>query len=536
MQLMRTPQFDEALRLMQKGGPFTFITGRAGTGKSTLLQYFRNTTKLIAPVLAPTGVAALNVDGETIHRFFRFAPGITMKDARKKGNSVRDSEIYRKADMLVIDEISMVRADLLDCMDQFLRCARNNQFPFGGLRIVAIGDLYQLPPVVTSAERDAFSQLYTSPYFFASHAVKELRDVGKISFIELEKVYRQSDQDFISLLNAVRNRSVTADDLKRLNSRMHIAPPKDAIVLTSVNASAEELNQQRLKQLAGNLKSFHGEFRGDFPEREAPAEPELRLKKGARVMCVANDKNGRFVNGSLGWVTGFESDEKQRGDQAKKKKDGDQTDEPCVIVKLDIGGTVSISPHTWTIYRSVYDRATRTLDQEKLGSFTQIPLKLAWAVTIHKSQGKTFDQVTIDLGRGAFAAGQTYVALSRCRSFEGLALVKPVKLQDIRLDYSIMKFVTSLQYQLSAQDMSLEEKIEKLQQAAREKQRIKIVYLKGKDEKSERVIVPRSIEEDEYAGHAFLALRAWCELRQEERTFNVERILSISHEESQDEN
>ena len=183
-------------------------------------------------------------------------------------------------------------------------------------------------------------------------------------------------------------------------------------------------------------------------------------------------------------------------------------------------------PLTWTIYRSVYDKATNTR-QEKLGSFTQIPLKLAWAVTIHKSQGKTFDQVTIDLGRGAFAAGQTYVALSRCRSFEGLALVKPVKLQDIRLDYSIVKFVTSLQYQLSAQKMSLEEKIHKLQQAAHESRRMKIIYLKGKDEKSERVIIPRAIENDEYAGHAFLALRAWCELRQEERTFNVERILRI---------
>lgn len=535
MKLIRTAEFEEALRLMRQACPFTFITGRAGTGKSTLLKHFRETTNLAAPVLAPTGVAALNVEGETIHRFFRFAPGITIKDARKKGGSVREPEVYLKADMLVIDEISMVRADLLDCMDQFLRGVRKNKLPFGGLRIVAIGDLYQLPPVVTSSEREAFSQLYDSPYFFASRVAKELLAAGGISFIELEKVYRQSDSAFISLLNAVRNRSVTEDDLKKLNSRARASPAKDVIVLTSVNASAYELNEKRLKELPGNPKIFCGYLRGDFPEREAPAEPKLRLKKGARVMCVANDQNGRFVNGSLGWVIGFGNDTPPATNRKKKKEaddffGDDQADEPSVIVKLDDGNTISISPHTWSVYRSVYDKAARTLAQEKLGSFTQIPLKLAWAVTIHKSQGKTFDQITIDLGSGAFAAGQTYVALSRCRSFEGLTLAKPVKLQDIRLDYSIVKFVTSLQYRLSAREMPLEDKIDILRQAARQKRRIKIVYLKSKDEKSERIVIPRCVEEDEYAGHEFLALRAWCELRKEERTFNVERILNISTE------
>ncbi len=513
MQLFRTAQFDEAIRLMESGGPFTFITGRAGTGKSTLLKHFRETTKQVAPVLAPTGVAALNVDGETVHRFFRFAPGISVKDARKKGVSARNPEVYVKADVLVIDEISMVRADLLDCVDQFLRGARKNKLPFGGLRIVAIGDLYQLPPIVTSSERGAFSQLYTSPYFFASHVAHDLIASHGISFIELEKVYRQSDPAFISLLNAVRNRSITEADLKRLNVRVHHTPPEEAIVLTSVNASADELNAKRLQRLPGTIKTFHGEFRGDFPEREVPADAELRLKKGARVMCVANDENGRFVNGTLGWIAGFAKD--------------DEESEPSIRVKLDTGDTVSISPHTWRIYRSVYDRAAKTLDQEKLGSFTQIPLKLAWAVTIHKSQGKTFDRVAVDLGRGAFAAGQTYVALSRCRSFEGLALVKPVKLQDIRLDYSIVKFVTSLQYDLAREELPMDEKIDLLRRAATERKRLKITYLKGKDEKSERVIIPRTIEEDEYAGHRFLALRAWCELRQEERTFNVERILEV---------
>ncbi len=430
MSLLRTPAFDEALRLMESGGPFTFITGRAGTGKSTLLKHFRDTTALAVPVLAPTGVAALNVEGETIHRFFRFAPGITVKDAQKKGVAPKNPEVYQQADVLVIDEISMVRADLLDCMDQFLRKVRKNKLPFGGLRVVVIGDLYQLPPVITSGEREAFSQIYDSPYFFASHVMKELLAAEDVAFLELETVYRQSDPVFINLLNAVRKKSITVHDLTHLNSRVHTSPPKEAIVLTAVNASADELNDTRLKHLSGTTRVFHGAFQGDFPEREVPTEAKLHLKKGARVMCVANDPNGRFVNGSLGVVTGF-----------KEEEDEEKNAKITVLVKLDDGKAVSLSSHTWSVYRSTYDQTAGTLEQEKLGTFTQIPLKLAWAVTIHKSQGKTFDQATIDLGRGAFAAGQTYVALSRCRSFEGLTLVKPVRMSDIQLDPSIVRFL-----------------------------------------------------------------------------------------------
>jgi ATP-dependent exoDNAse (exonuclease V) alpha subunit len=274
-----------------------------------------------------------------------------------------------------------------------------------------------------------------SPYFFASHVIQELIQTNDLHLIELEKVYRQSDQTFITLLNAVRNRSITPADLAHLNTRVHTSPPKKPIVLTAVNAAADTLNQQRLKALRGTVATFSGTFSGDFPERETPTDSDLHLKKGARVMCVANDPNGQFVNGSLGVVKEIVAES--------------EDEEASITVQLDEGHVVSISSHTWTIYRSTYNRDAQTLDQEKIGSFTQIPLKLAWAITIHKSQGKTFDEVTIDLGRGAFAAGQTYVALSRCRSFEGLTLVQPVKLQDIRLDYSIVKFITSLQYQLS---------------------------------------------------------------------------------------
>lgn len=443
MPLKQTTQFSEAHRLMLEGGPFTFITGRAGTGKSTLLKHFRETTSLIAPVLAPTGVAALNVDGETIHRFFRFSPGITVKDARKKGSLAIEPGIYRNADLLIIDEISMVRADLIDCMDQFLRAIRKSASPFGGLRIVAIGDLYQLPPVIASVEREAFSQLYDSPYFFASRVMRELLAAGEVSFVELETVYRQSDPAFIAFLNGVRDKTVSEGELARLNTRVGASQDRDAITLTSVNALADEANRTRLDRLRGREETFRGTFTGDFPEREAPAPSELRLKVGARVMCLCNDQANRYVNGSLGHVVGFNDAAKGGAGETVEGAEA-PAPEPSVIVNLDEGATVSISPHTWTVYRSGYDRATNTLDREKVGSFMQVPLKLAWAVTIHKSQGKTFDRVTIDLGDGAFTTGQAYVALSRCRSLDGLSLRRPIRPQDIRLDRSVVEFMRAL--------------------------------------------------------------------------------------------
>lgn len=508
MKLDRTPQFEEALRLMGGKAPFVFITGRAGTGKSTLLRYFCETTKQAIPVLAPTGVAALNVDGETIHRFFRFPPGITVRDAKRKGASAANNELYASIDVILIDEISMVRADLLDCVDAFLQAARGNRRSFGGVRVVAIGDLYQLPPVVTTADREAFFKMYKSPYFFGAQVMEELLIDEKVAFVELEKVYRQTEDSFIALLNAVRNRSITIEELARLNQRVAPrAPATDALVLTPTNDAADSINAARLARVPWKEQVFEGSFTGSFSEREAPTDVVLRLKRGARVMCVVNDSGGGFVNGSLGRVTAI--------------RDGG------VDVDLDGGPNVTIAPHTWTVYRSVFDQKKKQLSQERLGSFTQIPLRLAWALTIHKSQGKTFDRLVIDMGRGAFAAGQTYVALSRCRSFEGLTLIKPLAASHIRLDYSIMKFLTSLQYRLAEKSLSLDEKIARLERAAANRAPVEITYLKAKDEKSRRIIVPISVEDDEYNGHPYLALRAFCQLRQEERTFNVERILEL---------
>ncbi len=420
---------------MESERPFTFITGRAGTGKSTLLKHFRETSSLTTIVLAPTGVAALNVHGETIHRFFRFAPGITLKDAKRRGVATKQASTYRNVELLIIDEISMVRADLLDCMDQFLQGARKSKLPFGGLRVVAIGDLHQLPPVISTTEQEAFARVYESPYFFSSHVLRELLGRGHVSHVELEHVFRQTDSSFIALLNAVRDKCITHDGLARLNACVHTKRSNEAIILTATNAAADTINEQRLRALTAKEQVFSGTFSDQFPERESPTDPHLRLKKGARVMCVANDPAGRFVNGSLGWVVGFDEDE-----------DG----KPCVLIESDDGGRMTISDHTWTVFRSTYDARAKTLQQERLGSFSQIPLKLAWAVTIHKSQGKTFDQVTVDLGGGAFANGQTYVALSRCRSLEGLSLARPVRLQDIRIDTQVAAFLASLQARRSA--------------------------------------------------------------------------------------
>lgn len=409
---------------MEGSDAFVFVTGRAGTGKSTLLRHFRDIHPDV-PVLAPTGVAALNIEGETIHRFFRFSPGITKRAAKRKGTAANDQVLYRELEAIVIDEISMVRADLLDSVDAFLRAARKDKRPFGGVRIIAIGDLYQLPPVVTQVERAAFFELYETAYFFSADAFIELQRDQDIAFVELEKVFRQSDEAFIALLNGIRDRSITASGLKHLNERLaeELATGED-IVLTTTNAAADRINFDHLAMLRGEEEIYDGTVSDGFPEREAPTDIALCLKIGARVMCMVNDMMGRFVNGSLGWVRGF--------------------GEKSVQVELDSGRMVEIVEHTWTVYRSVYDEQAGRLEQEKLGSFTQMPLRLAWAITIHKSQGKTFDRVIIDLGFGAFAAGQVYVALSRCRSLEGVSLIKPVTLSQIYLDQAIGEFIGGL--------------------------------------------------------------------------------------------
>jgi ATP-dependent exoDNAse (exonuclease V) alpha subunit len=433
-------EFLQALAVMQETDRHVFVTGRAGTGKSTLLQYFRaNTIKNIA-VLAPTGVAAVNIKGQTIHSFFGFRPDITAE--RAKRIRPKDKEIYKNLETVVIDEISMVRADLLDCVDIFLRRFGPTRIrPFGGVQMIFIGDLYQLPPVVTSKEKALFTDFYESPYFFDSRVFKEnfWTEQGSLisrsmEFIKLQKVYRQKDEDFLSLLNAIRNNTATFEHMQKINQQLSpefIETPDDLYIhLTTTNALAEGINQAKLEDLKGEPYLYKGTVKGDFEIKALPTLPELCLKEGAQVMLLNNDSYGRWINGSVGRILGFES----------------VPDSPDSIrIALHDGGVVDVEPFKWEMFEFKYDSDEKTIITESTGSFTQYPVKLAWAVTIHKSQGMTFERVILDIGRGTFSHGQLYVALSRCTTLKGIVLRKPVNKRNILMDKRVINFITSFE-------------------------------------------------------------------------------------------
>jgi ATP-dependent DNA helicase PIF1 len=545
------PGFRRALDIMEGTSRHVFITGKAGTGKSTLLELWRGQTLKRVAVLAPTGVAALNVRGQTIHSFFGFKPDVTPESVRKlgkgRGVAADRAALYRNLDAIVIDEVSMVRADLMDCVEKFLRL--NGPRPrerFGGLQMIFIGDLYQLPPVVTGQERGLFAPdprslarrgrassvsvsaataalssgpsvaRYESPYFFSARIFAE--PGFDMDFVELEKVYRQSDAAFIALLNAIRNRSIDDAQIGLLNSRLDPAfDPSDNeffITLTSTNDLAAARNRERLAALPGRARRYEGFIEGEFDRRSLPTDEALELKRGAQVMLLTNDRRGRFVNGTIGRVT-------------KIARPADREADDIVTVELPDGDEVDLSPNTWELYRFRYDAEADRIDSEPVGSFTQYPLRLAWAVTIHKSQGKTFDRVVIDIGRGAFAHGQVYVALSRCTTFEGLVLRTPIRRSHILMDWRIVRFLTRFQYEKADQALPLAAKRKILEEAIREGRELEIVYLKPDDTKSRRRIRPEAVEMMEYRGRTFEGLRAFCHTRGECRTFRLDRILEI---------
>jgi ATP-dependent DNA helicase PIF1 len=499
-------QFAEALRLMEETGNNIFITGRAGTGKSTLLEYFRSITRKKIVVLAPTGVAAVNISGQTIHSFFGFRPDVTV-DKVKKGAKKKASPIYKNIDSIVIDEISMVRSDLLDCVDQFLRInGKTPGAPCGGIQMILIGDLYQIPPVVTGQERQIFKEYYESEYFFDAKVFQDM----EFTFLELEKIYRQTDPVFIELLNKIRNKTVTGTDLETINRRAagdNLELPDGVIYLTTTNAMADKRNEAELEKLPGKRHYFTAEIGGEVDKKYFPAAEVLQLKEGAQVMLLNNDAEGRWINGTIGTI-------------AKIKKDE-------LSVRLLDGATETVKPFKWSINRFFWDQDTKSVASETMGTFKQYPLKLAWAITIHKSQGKTFDHVAIDLGRGAFVPGQLYVALSRCRNLEGIYLKKKIRETDIWIDWRVVKFITGFQYQLSEKNMPVDKKVLLIKQAIENKSSLEITYLKSEDEKTQRMVSPRFVGDMEYRGKPFLGMEAYCHNRKALRNFRVDRILEI---------
>lgn len=411
-----TPEFSHAFNLLENTKSNIFLTGKAGTGKSTFLKYFRENTEKKIAVVAPTGVAALNVQGQTIHSLFRFVPRFIKPEELKYDRR----KIFKELQLLIIDEISMVRADIFDGINRFLQLARKNKEPFGGVQVCVIGDLFQLPPIISNGEKEFFAQYYDSPFFFATQAYED----ANFETIQFSTIHRQNDGEFIRILNAIRTGNCDKDSLAILEKRVNpkVTPAPGTLVLTSTNALAENINNSKLAQLAGKSHQYEGEIKGEFGLKDArlPSPEQLELKVGAQVMFVKNDSDGRWVNGTIGIVESL-------GDEEIRVRVGDITHK--------------VEQEKWSSIGYEFSEIEGKIVEKTLGSYMQFPLMLAWAVTIHKSQGKTLERVIIDLGNGAFAAGQLYVALSRCKTLTGIALKQPVTRRDILCDDKVVEFM-----------------------------------------------------------------------------------------------
>lgn len=405
-----------------------FLTGKAGTGKTTFLHYIRQNVDKNVVVAAPTGVAAINAGGVTLHSLLQlpFEPFIPNFEGKKKLDyhfKLRKSkiEMLRELDLLIIDEVSMLRADMLDAIDYMLRRYRNSQQAFGGVQILFIGDMFQLPPVVQTSEWELLKHHYPSPFFFHAQVLADYTPL----YIELKTIYRQQDQQFIDILNRIRNNCATSQDLQVLNQRYNPAfklPEENRyIVLCTHNYKADRINSEELSRLAGKEYKFNGEVKGDFSENSLPTEANLTLKEGAQVMFVKNDagEKRRYYNGKLATICLLTEDKIQ--------------------VRFENGDEMELESETWRNVRYKLNEESGEIEEEELGSFTQYPIRLAWAITIHKSQGLTFDRVVIDAGQ-AFAAGQVYVALSRCTSLEGIVLFSRISAQSISTDRFALEF------------------------------------------------------------------------------------------------
>ena len=427
-------EFQDALNLIQYTRQSVFLTGKAGTGKSTFLRYICEHTKKKHVVLAPTGIAAINAGGSTLHSFFKLPfypllpdnPDFSLQRGRIH-EFFKYTKPHRKLleelELIIIDEISMVRADIIDAVDRILRVySRNLREPFGGKQILLVGDVFQLEPVVKGDEREILNRFYPTPYFFSARVFNQIDLVS----IELQKVYRQTDATFVGVLDHIRNNTVGATDLQLLNTRYGTQIEESEadmyITLATRRDNVDHINDKKLAELPGEPVTFSGEITGDFPESSLPTSQELVLKPGAQIIFIKNDFDRRWVNGTIGIISGFDPFEE------------------TLYVITDDGKECDVKRESWRNIRYKYNEEKKQIEEEELGTFTQYPIRLAWAITIHKSQGLTFSRAVIDFTVGVFAGGQAYVALSRCTSLEGIQLKKPVSRADVFVRPEIIGF------------------------------------------------------------------------------------------------
>ncbi|WP_314955351.1 AAA family ATPase [Hoylesella loescheii] len=423
----------KALQIIQFTRRSLFLTGKAGTGKSTFMRHIAATIKKKHIILAPTGIAAINAGGSTLHSFFKlpFHP-LLPTDKRYSARNIRDTlkyngektKLLREVELIIIDEISMVRADIIDFIDKVLRIYnRNMREPFGGKQLLLVGDIYQLEPVIKEDERQLLCPFYPSCFFFDAHVFREMQLIA----VELKKVYRQRDAQFISLLDHIRTSQVSDTDLRLLNARVNAEIGTEegrlSITLSGRRDTVDYINEKQLNTLPDQPTIFYGHIEGEFPESSLPTPIELEVKTGAQVLFIKNDKERRWVNGTLGTIIGF----------------GDEED-GIIYVRTEDGRDFDVEREIWSNVRYTFNEKEQKIEEEEIGSYQQFPLRLAWAITVHKSQGLTFNNVKIDFTGGVFAGGQTYVALSRCTSLQGISLQEPIHRENIFVRTEVTNF------------------------------------------------------------------------------------------------